>query len=64
MSTEKISLKQAKIKFPFGVRRKCYACELEGINNKFVQHLKDHSEELKMYKFNDCLPVPSEISQN
>ena len=47
---------QDKPKLPIKGSKKCYVCDLDSIGtNKFKQHMEDHSEDLKKYKFSNNL---------
>ena len=43
-----------KAKFTIGGTRKCYVCDLNTIDkDTFMEHMDDHSEDLKQYKFSN-----------
>ena len=43
----------APIVIKMSTGRKCYVCDVNGIDMDFLQHMKDHSEDLKKYKFSN-----------
>ena len=56
---------ETKLKLSLKIRRKCYVCDLDGIEENFVQHMEDHTDDLKMFKFsndmNDCCKTSCKI---
>ena len=55
----------AQIDIRMSSSRKCYVCDVNGIDKNFLQHMDDHTEDLKKYKFSnnmiDCCKTACKV---